>query len=71
MRIILTLLLIGLIVMTTVPFSYNVLKKGQYKILFVQAGIIGLAIIAGIFLIYGIREPSISSIFNTLSPIGK
>jgi hypothetical protein len=71
MRIILILLLIGLMVISTAPYAYHVLKLGQYKTLFVQAGIIGLATIAGIFLIYGIRDPSISSILNTLSPIGK
>jgi hypothetical protein len=71
MRILLCLFLIGLMIITTIPYSYKVLKKGQYKTLFVQGGILGLAIIAGILLIYDVRDPSISNMLNKLSPIGK
>jgi TRAP-type C4-dicarboxylate transport system permease small subunit len=71
MKIILCLLLIGLVMITTLPYTFRELKKQEYKTLFIQMGIIGLAIIAGIFLIYDLRDPSISSIFNKLSPIGK
>jgi flagellar biosynthesis/type III secretory pathway M-ring protein FliF/YscJ len=71
MKIILSLLLIGLMIISIAPQSYQILKKREKKTLFVQVGIIGLAIIAGIFLIYDIRDPSIASLLNKLSPIDK
>jgi TRAP-type C4-dicarboxylate transport system permease small subunit len=71
MKILSILLLIGLIVITTLPYTFRELKNQEYKTLFVQMGIIGLAVVAGIFLIYELREPSISRILNILSPIGK
>jgi len=71
MKILLSLLFIGLVVISTGTHSYFVWKNKDYKTLKVQAGIISVAIIAGIFLIYGYQDPSISSILNRLSPLEK
>jgi cell division protein FtsW (lipid II flippase) len=71
MKILLCLLLIGLVMITTLPYTFSELKKQEYKTLFVQMGIIGLALIAGILIIYDFRDPSISRMLNILSPIGK
>jgi cell division protein FtsW (lipid II flippase) len=71
MKILLCLLLIGLVMITTLPYTFRELKKQEFKTLFVQMGIIGLAIIAGILIIYDLRDPSISRMLNILSPIGK
>jgi hypothetical protein len=56
---------------TTLPYTFRELKKQEFKTLFVQMGIIGLALIAGILIIYDLRDPSISRMLNILSPIGK
>ncbi|HJV18119.1 MAG TPA: hypothetical protein VJ546_12235 [Bacillales bacterium] len=71
MEIVVSILLIGLMFITTLPYTFQVLKKKEFKVLFVQLGILGLAIIGGILLIFEIRDPSISSMLNQLSPIGK
>jgi cell division protein FtsW (lipid II flippase) len=71
MKILLCLLIIGLVMITTLPYTFRELKKQEFKTLFVQMGIIGLAIIAGILIIYDLRDPSISRMLNILSPIGK
>lgn len=69
MKILLSLLFIVLIILTTGFHAYFVWKSKDYKMLFVQLGIVGLTIIAGILVIYDLSDPSISELLNMLSPL--
>lgn len=71
MNILSSLLLILLVVLSTGTHIYFVWKGKHYKMLFVQVGIVSIAVILGIVAIYGFPEPSISKLFNMLSPLGK
>jgi hypothetical protein len=71
MNILLGLLLIVLIVLTTGYHVYFAWKGKHYKILFVQMGIASVAVIVGISVIYDFSDPSISKLFNMLSPLEK
>lgn len=71
MNILMSLLLIILVVATTGFHAYFVWKRKDHKTLFVQMGIVCLTIIAGIFIIYDLTDPSISKLFNMLSPLEK
>jgi hypothetical protein len=59
------LLLIGI----TSSFQlYSSWKKKDKKVMFIQISILSLAIILGGVLIYEIQLPSISKMFNIISP---
>ncbi len=69
MKILLSLLLIVLIVLTSGYHAYFVWKSKNYKMLFVQLGIVGLTVIAEILAVYDLAGPSISKLLNMLSPL--
>ncbi|SEI04310.1 hypothetical protein SAMN05192559_10865 [Halobacillus karajensis] len=69
MDLLLSLLLIILIVLTTGTHVYFVWKRHQRKMLCAQLGIIGLAIILGVWTIYDPANPSISKWLTTWSPL--
>jgi hypothetical protein len=71
MKIILSLLLIGLVFLSSGLHIYHVWKKNDRKTLTVQIAIISLAIIAGILYIYDFQDTSIASVLNHLSPLEK
>ena len=71
MTILLSILLIVLIVLTTGYHAYFVWKRKDYKMLLVQLGIVGLAIIAVILVVYNLRDPSISKLLKWVSTLEK
>ncbi|HEX6923027.1 MAG TPA: hypothetical protein VF149_04320 [Bacillales bacterium] len=71
MNILMGLLLIILVLGTTGYHGYFVWQRKNYKTLWVQVGIAGISIIAGILIIYGGPDPSISRLLNLLSPLQK
>ncbi|TFJ93578.1 hypothetical protein [Lentibacillus salicampi] len=71
MTILMILLLFILMALTTgwhVRFAW---KRKKHNLLFIQIGIISLAFLLGILTIYNVSELSISSVFNTISPVDK
>jgi hypothetical protein len=71
MKILFSLLLVILIVLTSGSHTYFVWKKKDFRTLSIQIGILGLAILAGIVVINDISYLSISKVFNMLSPLEK
>ncbi|WP_243299160.1 hypothetical protein [Bacillus litorisediminis] len=71
MKLLLILLFVLLIGATSGVHLYYVWKKKDIKTLIVQASIIGVAIIGGIFVICDLNDPSISNLLNNLSPLEK
>lgn len=70
MNILLSLLFISLVVATSGLHVFFIWKRKDYKTLFVQIGMIGLAIIAGVLSIYNIPDLySIAKLLNLLSPL--
>lgn len=70
MKILLSLLFILLIFATSGIHTYIVWKRKDFKTLYIQLGIIGLAVILGVITIYNFDIPSISKQLNMLSPFG-
>ena len=68
MKIFLCLLLIVLVILSSGIHLYFVWKGKDYRTLVTQMGVLGVAIILGILVIYHLTEPSISTLLNTLSP---
>jgi TRAP-type C4-dicarboxylate transport system permease small subunit len=68
MKTLLFLLFIILVGITTVFHLYTSWKKKEKKVMFIQMGILGLAIVLGGVLIYEFQLPSLSKLFNTISP---
>ncbi|WP_034261886.1 hypothetical protein [Bacillus sp. J33] len=71
MKILLSLLLVILVVLTAGTHIYFVWRKKDFKTLMIQIGIAGLAILAGIVIITDLSYLSISKILNTISPLEK
>lgn len=71
MNIILSLLLIGLVFLSSSLHIFQVWKMNDRKTLKVQITIMSLAIIAGILIIYNSQDSSIASLLNHLSPLEK
>ena len=71
MNIIMSLVLIILILLTSGIHLYFVWKKRDLRTLYTQIGILGLTVILGILSIWGFTEPSISTLFDTISPFKK
>ncbi|MGJ7919454.1 hypothetical protein [Neobacillus sp. LXY-4] len=69
MDILFSLFFIGLVLLSSGIHAYFVWKKEDYKTLKVQVGIISLAILGGIFLIFNYNDASIASLLNGLSPL--
>jgi hypothetical protein len=59
-----------LVLVTSVSHVYFIWKKKEHKTLAIQLGIIGMAIIGGVLVIYEIQNfLSISRLLNFLSPL--
>lgn len=71
MKLFLSFLLIFLVVLSTGFHAYFVWKGKHYKMLFVQLGIVSVAVIVGVSIIYDFSDPSISKLLNMLSPLEK
>lgn len=71
MKILSFLLFIGLVVVSTWPHLYNLWKREEHKTFKIIVGIVSLAAVAGIILIFGIQVPSIASLFNGLNDLVK
>lgn len=71
MKILLSLLFIILIGISLATNSYYLLKNKEYRTLKVVMGIISIAIVSGILLIFEVHEHSIASIFNGLNQLVK
>lgn len=71
MKILLSLTLILLIFLSSAAHGYFLMKKQDYRTLKVVVSIISLAIISGVLMIFGILEPSIASMFNSLNQLIK
>jgi TRAP-type C4-dicarboxylate transport system permease small subunit len=68
MKTLLFLLFIILVGITTVFHLYSSWKNEDKKVMFIQMGILGLAIVLGGVLIYEIQLPTLSKLFNIISP---
>lgn len=68
MKTLLLLLLILLVGITTGFPLYSSWKRKDKKVMFIQMGILGLAIVLSGVLIYEFQFPSLSQLFNTISP---
>ncbi|MEH6904464.1 hypothetical protein [Neobacillus drentensis] len=68
MKTILFLLFILLVGITTGYHLYSSWKKKDKKVMFIQMGILGLAIVLGGVLIYELQLPTLSKLFNMISP---
>lgn len=68
MKFAMSVLLIFLILITSGVHLYFVWKKKDYRTLYVQFGIVGVAIFLGVWAIWGEQIISISSLFNAISP---
>jgi hypothetical protein len=66
-----SIVLIVLILLTSGVHVYFVWKKGDRRTLYTQLSLLGLAIIAGILGVWGVTEPSISTLINGISPFKK
>ena len=71
MKILMSLLLAFLIIITTSYHGYFIWKNKDYKTLIIQIGIVCLTIVAGILVVNDPSYVSISKILNMLSPIEK
>jgi hypothetical protein len=71
MKILMSLVLIVLILLTSGIHVYFVWKKGDRRTLYTQLSLLGLTIIAGILGVWGVTEPSISTLINGISPFKK
>lgn len=71
MKIIVSLLLIILIGLSSGLHLYFVWRERDRKTLCIQIGLIGVAMLVGIMIIFGIQDPSLSSMLNYLSPLDK
>lgn len=71
MKIIMSLVLIVLILLTSGVHVYFIWKKGDRRTLYTQLSLLGLTIIAGILGVWGVTEPSISTLINGISPFKK
>lgn len=70
MNILISVLFIILVLGTSGLHMYFIWKKKEYKTLFAQLGIIGLAIVGGVLTIYNSPDLfSISKLLNLLSPL--
>jgi hypothetical protein len=70
MNILLSLLFILVVIGTSGLHVYFIWKKKEYKTLFAQLGLIGLAILGGVLTIYNTPDLfSISKLLNLLSPL--
>jgi len=68
MKVLLSLLIILLIAITAASTIYHSWKNKHFKIVVVQLGILGLAVILGIIKIYDLKETSIAKLLNIISP---
>jgi uncharacterized transporter YbjL len=68
MKTILFLLFILLVGITTGYHLYSSWKNKDKKVMFIQMGILGLAIVLGGVLIYELQLPTLSKLFNMISP---
>lgn len=71
MKILMSLVLIVLVLLTSGIHVYFVWKKGDRRMLYTQLSLLGLTIIAGILGVWGVTEPSISTLINGISPFKK
>lgn len=71
MKVLVSLILIVLIWLSSASHLYYLLKKQEYRTLKVIVSMISLAIISGVLMIFGILEPSIASMFNSIHQIVK
>ena len=71
MNIIKSLLFIFLLAISSGSHTYHVWKKQDYRTLKVQIGIMSLAILVGLLLIFYFQTYSIAYFLNELSPIDK
>ncbi|MDR4949805.1 hypothetical protein [Neobacillus cucumis] len=70
MNILISVLFIILVLGTSGLHMYFIWKKKEYKTLFAQLGILGLAIVGGVLTIYNFPNLfSISKLLNLLSPL--
>lgn len=68
MNTLLFILFIILVGITTGYQLYSTWKNKDKKIMYIQLSILGLAIVLGGVLFYQIQIPSISKLFNIISP---
>lgn len=68
MKTLLFLLFLVLVCITTGYQLYSSWKKKDKKVLSIQLSILGLAIVVGGLLVYEVNLPTISKLFNTISP---
>jgi membrane protein CcdC involved in cytochrome C biogenesis len=68
MKTLIFLLFLLLIGITSSFQLYSSWKKKDKKVMFIQISILSLAIVLGGVLIYEIQLPSISKMFNIISP---
>lgn len=68
MKTLLLLLFILLVGITTGFPLYSSWKRKDKKVMIIQVGILGLAIVLGGMLIYQLQLPSVSKLLNTISP---
>jgi uncharacterized transporter YbjL len=68
MKTLLFLLFILLVGITTGSPLYSSWKRKDKKVMIIQMGILGLAIVLGGVLIYEFQLPSVSKLLNTISP---
>lgn len=71
MKILSSLLFILLVMISSGYHAYYVWKKKDFKTFKVVIGIVSLAVLSGILLIFGIQIPSIAELFNSLNQIVK
>ncbi|WP_318505306.1 hypothetical protein [Bacillus sp. T3] len=71
MKLLSFLLFVGLVVISTWPHLYYLWKREEHKTFKVVIGILSLAAVAGVILIFGIQVPSIASLFNGLNDLVK
>ncbi|MCM3760743.1 hypothetical protein M3212_08070 [Alkalihalobacillus oceani] len=71
MKLLMSLLFVVLLLLTTLRHMYFVWKEKDYKMFIAQVGIVGLAVLAGIYVIHDFSYFSISNLLNTVSPLEK
>lgn len=71
MKILSFFLFVGFVVISTGPHLYYLWKREEHNTFKVVVGIVSLAAVAGIILIFGIQVPSIASLFNSLNDLVK
>jgi len=71
MKLLSFLLFVGLVAISTGPHLYYLWKREERNTFKVVIGILSLAAVAGLILIFGIQVPSIASLFNSLNDLVK